>query len=303
MAWQNPGLVAVYQNFCLPSEMAVDPVSSNAQPGYEHINVMNYTPSRPMKFDTPLSTEKRIRFIMLRTFQFTCIAIIEPHSNQALAIPGNVEVEQQLQFKLSYQSGGGSVTVFDYTPGGGLTAGMMDNWGSSFFRSFNAITVTAGSWIELGVRQNVGSIGATSIGPVLMGRYYTFPSNPLITYNRSVTTSSVFTGRQGGAGTIALRDPARRTIDIRVRAQNEDDRVQIERLLAGRGRNRAGGGSGSEIPRQRLDLPTALVSPEMWFDSTVTYGGCIFGRFVSGMVSQSYVGGAAMVDMQFEELV
>jgi hypothetical protein len=303
MAWQNPGLVAINQNYLLPTEFVVDPVSSNAQVGYEHINVMNYTPSRPMKFDSATSTEKRIRFIALASCQLTAIAIIEPHSNAALSVPGDVHVEQQLQFKLTYQLSGVSTLVFDYTPGGGLSASQMDNWGTSFYRSFSAITVTSGSWIELGVRQNVGSIGPTSIGPVILGKQFTFPSNPLITYNRSVSTSSVFTGRDRGAVTVALRDPAQRTIDIRVRATDEDARIQLERYLAGRGRNRAGGGSGNEMARKRLDLPTALVSPDMWFDASATYGGCIFGRFIGGMVSQSYVGGAAMVDLQFQEMV
>lgn len=296
MAWKNPGLVAIHQNYMHTSEVAIDPVSSNAQQGYEHINVMNYTPSRPMKFDSATATEKRIRFIFLRAYQISSIAIIDPHSNTGLAQAGDVEVEDQLQFKLQYASG----IIFDWTQ---LSAGMMDDWGTSFYRSFSAVSISAGSWLELNVKRSNGSLGAASIGPILVGRSYTFPSNPLITYNRSVQSSTIFTGRQGGAATIALRDPAQRTLNIRVRATDEDDRVEIERYIAGRGRMRAGGGTGNELARRRMDIPTALVSPEMWFDSSATYGGCIFGRFVGGLVTQSYIGGAAMCDLQFQEMV
>jgi hypothetical protein len=88
-------------------------------------------------------------------------------------------------------------------------------------------------------------------------------------------------------------------MQIRTRVVNEDARVDLERLLVGRGRLRV---TGNDAARKRMDLPTALVSPDMWVDTSSPWGGCIFGRFAGGMVSQSYVGAAAMIDLTFQEM-
>jgi hypothetical protein len=273
------------------TEGGVDPATSNCQVGYEPENVLALNPSRPLKFTTSTSTEKQFVFIFSTSYAIDCVAVIEPHSNFPLAGLGDIQTEDRMNFRLERASG---TVVFDWTE---LSDLQTDNWGTNFFRSFNSTTDQR--WI-LKVRREGGSLGDASIGAILLGRKLTFPSNPLITYNRSVLASSVFSGRPQGPATVYMRDNAARTVNIRVRCNNEDERIAIERLMAGRGRRRA---TNNEAVRKRLDLPTVLVSPDMWVDTTNTYGSCIFGRFTGGMTSQSYVGGAAMVDLVFQEMV
>lgn len=292
MAWQNPGLIAIQQNIAQVNEVSNMTGTSSTQPGYEPQNALAYNPSRPLKFTSESLAEKQVVIQLGASYVVDCIAVIEPHTGVSLAVAGDVSVEQYMQFRLEHSTG---TLVFDYTH----TGAFQDIWGTNFFRSFNSVLANR---FVLKVKTQTGNMGSASIGAILLGKKYTFPSNPVISYNRAVVSSSVYTGRPQGPVTTFLRDSSQRTVNVRLRLESEDERIEVERLIAGRGRARIGGGAGEAV-RRRLDLPTALVSPDMWVDGTSTYGSCIYGRFVGGLATQSFVGGAAMADLQFQEMV
>ena len=104
MAYQNPGLIAVKQNFLIYPDTTIGAGSSGAYgAGFELENTMNLMPGKTGRFSgADHATEKVIEFLHARGTrirQSDCVAIVNPHSRKYIEA-GQVPYEERLKFQL-----------------------------------------------------------------------------------------------------------------------------------------------------------------------------------------------------------
>ena len=305
MAWQDK-MLAIKGNFLQPdatgvNDATVDATSSaflNDASRWE--NTMNYYASRPLRFSGISQSSKFVRFVFPATRLCDCAAVINVHTNQINAQTNRPPVEARYQVRIN----AGPITdptlvmVQDWVS---LDLTNAELWGHNMFFHFAASTAQQ-TWTfffraasELEVPLNITSL---SVGNILLGQLYQFPGNPLIEHPRHITAVATVIGRPFGSAQFWQREEAVERLSLDNFHADEISRVGLTRLIGGRGRRRF---TGSEFARFRLDIPSALITPDMWESGSSTYGGCVFGRF-TGVESGMRVGGQALTSAQFEEV-
>lgn len=296
MAWKSAGMRAISSNLLVPSECTIGTGTSGCDTGFGPENTMDYLLAPPTRFSGTGAATKTIVYDFspsIRTID--AFAVIEAHSGAA-GMVGDESYEIELRFQLRYKKADDTIATaqsYVYVPGTN-----QDSWGSSFFCELSSSVSAKALYLDV-QRADGNSVGAATLGAVLAGRIYQFPTNPLLPHARADRSSSVVLVG-AGAPIITARNAPRREIGVRFRFANEDTRGEFARMLVGRGRKRSA--VLSDLARRRLDLPTALIMPEMWVGAT-NYGGCIYGMFTGGVASQFAVGASAYVDATFEEIV
>jgi hypothetical protein len=299
--YRDPGLVALSQNYLILGGDAAIGNQSSAALGahYELENCMSLIPSRVARFAQTGALEKVIQFNTLQGQKVVnAIALINFHSREFLEVPGDVDREDLLKFRLSHGSLSGTAVwpvAGSSTTWATLTHAQITQWGSNIVGSFS--NSPASSTWNIHIRKVDGQqLHDAEIGCVLLGRGHTFSSNPITDHSRREVASTTYSGRN--LGQAFVREEAVRTLRVRTFHEDEDSRGELARLLAGRNRR----STASMLAIERLDLPTAIISPEMWDDTYPTFGGGIFGQFVGGIQSATGVNGVAISDVEFQEI-
>lgn len=305
MAFQNPGLRAIYQNWLQPAWSTIDLDNTTAcQYGYEADHVMDWQPSRPAWFEVNVppggTAYKTIAFTLGASLYADSIAIINYHSNQFISAgTGDLNLERSLEFQLLHGSPATRIWPSTSDTWATLTTDEMEEWGPNIFGYFTQPANPTNNW-QLRVRVASGvNITNASIGCILLGRNYTFPNNPSIPHDRATTISTLYTGREGGAAQAFIREESRRMIGMDIFLGSDSTRSAFERLIAGRTRR-----TNVTTPAvlKRLDLPTAVILPEMWKTTSSNYGGCIYGA-LSGITTRSLAGGGATARLELAEMI
>lgn len=312
MAFQNPGLRAIYQNWLQPAWSTIDlDNTSPCQYGYEADHVMDWQPSRPAWFEannpTGGAAYKTISFTLGSALHVDSIGIINYHSNRHITATGEVALESSLEFQLLYWKSEAVPAewsrIWPSTSDtwAGLSTDEMEEWGPNIFGYFSQPATARNKW-QLRVKipsSPGGNITNASIGCILLGRNYTFPNNPSIPHDRATTISTLYTGREGGAAQAFIREESRRMVGMDIFLGSESTRSAFERLIAGRTRR-----TNVTTPAvlKRLDLPTAVILPEMWKTTSSNYGGCVYGA-LSGITTRSLAGGGATARLELAEMI
>lgn len=308
------GLVVLAQNYAVPGFVggapgcSIQALTSAMDPAYPGENVMAHYPSRPARFTAASLNMKRITLDLgAAAFSCTCMAIIGARSNVTTFAFGDDALEDALKFQIvaSDVAGSGEYQVWP-TPGGtpgsagnfsGLDDTQNERWGFNLFATWNQLTRRY--WTVYVKKLNdAANVFAAEVGGILIGRSYTFSHNPRLNYSREALLTSVITSRPGGPSIQNQRDEGARVLRLDQTLDDLNERDELERLVLGRGRRNY----QQQLRRKRLDLPTALIGPDMWSSPSATFGGCIYGRMTGGIATTTGVGGISVANLVFEEM-
>jgi len=292
-AWQD-AMQVVYQNYLHPIETQVDTgVSSpNFGVGYELENTMNLIPSRPGRFAQAADprggpTTKIIRYNLPRSLTIDCLAIVNVHSFLLKpGVTGAIDTERETTVELFHGAGSANYGQGSGSPGTaiGSTFTMSESdvakYGANLFFRFNSVNA---SLVTVRFSCAGANIASTSIGNILIGRYFSFPVDLstdgwmlLAPTRKKIQNSTVRAGRSFGAVQIETRYPTLRSWSIPTVWRSESLREDFERYWGNREQPRFDGVQNQHM-RKRLDLPTAIVPPWQWAGNPSSYGYPVFG--------------------------